>query len=66
LVILIWPVFFTIVVVVVLLLLLLLLLLITIVIRTTVISPKPVQSLILSIITIVVVGFREIGRCMSF
>jgi hypothetical protein len=63
LVILIWPVFFTIVVVVVLLLLLLL---ITIVIRTTVISPKPVQSLILSIITIVVVGFREIGRCMSF
>jgi hypothetical protein len=66
LVILIWAVFFFTIVVVVLLLLILVLVLITIIIRTTVMSLKPVQCLILSIITIVVVGFREIGRCMSF
>jgi len=39
---------------------------ISIIIRTAFITPKPAQSLIMSIITVVVVGFCKIGRCVSF
>jgi quinol-cytochrome oxidoreductase complex cytochrome b subunit len=41
-------------------------LLISIIIRTTVITRKPAQSLIMSIITVVVVGFCKIRGCVSF
>jgi hypothetical protein len=41
-------------------------LLIAVIIRTPVITPKPPQAFVVGKVSIVVVGFRKISRCVSF